>query len=84
MSQYEKQLERVKNLDKNLRFDELKTVLERIGYEMRGPSGGSSHMTFRKAGCPPITIPTHEPVKKVYIAMVKELLEREEYDEEES
>ncbi len=82
MSKYEKQLERVQKLDENLRFDELKAILEKIGYEMRGPSGSSSHMTFRKEESPPITIPTHEPVKKVYVAMVKELLEREENDEE--
>lgn len=31
-----------------------------------------------------LVIPTHEPIKQVYVAMVKELLEREEYDEEES
>lgn len=31
-----------------------------------------------------LVIPTHEPIKQVYVAMVKELLEREENDEEES
>ena len=84
MSQYEKLIERIKRLDKNLRFIEVKNVLEKMGYEMKGPSGGSSHMTFRKEGCPPITIPVHEPIKKIYISMIKEVLENEESNEQDA
>ena len=64
-------------MSRDLRFDELRKVLESYGYEMRQPSGGSSHCTFRKAGCAPITIPMHEPIKKVYVMMVKEVVESE-------
>ena len=32
---------------------------------------------FRKAGCQPITIPKHEPIKKVYVEMVKQIVESE-------
>ncbi len=39
--------------------------------------------TFRKAGCQPITIPKHEPIKKVYVEMVKQVVEREEQVENE-
>lgn len=45
---------------------------------MNAPRGGSSHYTFLKAGYPPITIPKHKPIKKVYIEMVREVVEREE------
>lgn len=45
---------------------------------MNAPRGGSSHFTFRKVGYPPITIPKHKPIKKVYIEMVREVVEREE------
>ena len=38
---------------------------------------GSSHCTSRKKGCRPVTIPKHEPVKKVYVEMVKEVIECE-------
>ena len=62
---------------RDLRFDELRKVLESYGYEMRQPNGGSSHCTFRKPGCAPITIPMHEPIKKVYVMMVKEVVESE-------
>ena len=81
MSKWEKLLFRIKNLDKNMRFAELKKILESYGYEMRSPSGGSSHCTFRKKGRNPITIPMHEPIKTVYILMVKEIIEMEENNE---
>ena len=44
---------------------------------MTSPSGGSSHYTFRKDGCNPITIPKHEPIKVVYVRMVKAVVESE-------
>ena len=77
MSKWDKLLARICGWSRDLRFDELRKVLESYGYEMRQPSGGSSHCTFRKAGCAPITIPMHEPIKKVYVMMVKEVVESE-------
>ena len=38
-------------------------ILESYGYEMNAPRSGSSHYTFRKQGCMPITIPKYEPIK---------------------
>ena len=61
---------------------ELKKVLESYGYVMNAPKGGSSHYTFRKAGCQPITIPKHEPIKKVYVEMVKQIVESEAVNDE--
>ena len=84
MSQFDKLLQRIRSLDKNMRFDELKKVLEHYGYTMSGPSGGSSHKTFRKAGCYPITIPQHEPIKKTYVEMVRDIVESEENYEEDN
>lgn len=77
MSRWDKLLARVKELSKDLRFDELRKILEWYGYEMHAPRGGSSHYTFRKPGCSPITIPKHEPIKKVYVELVREVVERE-------
>ena len=82
MSKWDKLLERICGLSNDLRFEELKKVLESCGYEMKQPSGGSSHYTFRKAGRYPITIPKHEPIKKVYVQMVKEIVESEERKDE--
>lgn len=78
MAKFDKLLERITSLSKDMRFDELRKVLESYGYTMHSPKGGSSHYTFRKPGKMPITIPKHEPIKKVYVQMVKEVIENGE------
>ena len=82
MSKWDKLLKRISNLSKDLRFDELCKVLESYGYTMYSPRSGSSHYTFRKIGCQPITIPKHEPIKKVYVQMVKQIVESEVKNDE--
>ncbi|MCM1119616.1 MAG: toxin HicA [bacterium] len=77
MSKWDKLLLKICTLSKDIRFDELCKVLESYGYKRNAPKGGSSHYTFRKAGCQPITIPKHEPIKKVYVEMVKMIVESE-------
>ena len=77
MSSWDKLLNKILSLDKNLRFDELRKVLEKYGYTMYAPRSGSSHYTFRKPGCSPITIPEHEPIKKVYVELVRDVVESE-------
>ena len=81
MSKWDKLLGRILSLSKDMRFDELKKVLESYGYVMNAPKSGSSHYTFRKAGKSPITIPKHEPIKKIYVEMVREVVEEESLPE---
>lgn len=82
MSRWDKLIMRICSLSKDLRFDELRKVLESYGYVMNAPKGESSHYTFRKSGCMPITIPKHEPIKKVYVEMVRQIVEGEAKDDE--
>lgn len=77
MSKWDKLIARICNLSKDIRFNELRKILESYGYEMNSPRSGSSHYTFGKRGCMPITIPKHEPIKKVYVEMVKIIVENE-------
>ena len=84
MSQWDKLIKRILSLSNDLRFDELRRVLESLGYTMSAPRSGSSHYTFRKNGSAPITIPKHEAIKKVYVLMVKEVIESEEKNDEDS
>ena len=44
MSQWDKLIARICNLSKDLRFDELRKVLESYGYVMDAPRSGSSHL----------------------------------------
>ena len=81
MSKWDKLLKRICSLSNDLRFSELQKVLESFGYVLNAPRGDSSHYTLRKPGCPPITIPKHEPIKKVYVEMVKQVVESEGIDE---
>lgn len=82
MSKWDKLLEKVRTLSKDLRFEELQKILEYYGYEMKVPKGGSSHCTFRKEGCSIITIPKHKPIKRVYVELVREIVEKEERNHE--
>ncbi len=82
MSKFDKLLQKITSLNNGLRFNEIRKVLEAYGYIMNAPKSGSSHRTFRKPGHSPITIPTHEPIKKVYVLMVKEVVESEDSNEE--
>lgn len=82
MSSWDKLLERIQCLSNDLRFDELRKVLEAYGYTMNQPRGGGSHYTFRKKGCAPITIPKHAPIKRTYVMMVREVVENEVKNDE--
>lgn len=82
MSSWDKLLERILLLSNDMRFDELRKALEAYGYTMKSPRGGSSHYTFRKPGCNPITVPKHEPIKKIYVEMVRQVVESEAKDDE--
>lgn len=42
MSQWEKLIARIYHLSKDLRFNELRKILESYGYEMNAPKSGSS------------------------------------------
>lgn len=78
MSKFDKLLERIVSLSRDVRFEEIRKVLEHYGYTMQSPHSGSSHYTFRKDGCKIITIPKHKPIKVAYIQMVKNIIENEE------
>ena len=84
MSKFDKLLQRIRSMNKNLRFDELRKVLEFYDYVMDGPANGSSHKIFRKKGRTPITIPIDNPVKIAYVKKVRDAIEREEFKKSDS
>lgn len=82
MSQWDKLINRIISLSPDIRLEEIKKIMESYGYEMQSPRSGSSHYTFRKKGCNPITIPKHKTIKRVYVEIVKALIEQEEKNRE--
>lgn len=84
MSKFDKLLQRIRSMNKNLRFDELRKVLEFYDYVMDGPANGSSHKTFRKKGKTPITIPIDNPVKIAYVKNIRDAIENEELEKSDS
>jgi len=75
LSQWDKLIKEILSINKNLRFEDLSKVLQKMGYTVKQPKSGSSHFTFRKAGCMPITIPKQQPLNKAYIIMIKKAVE---------
>ena len=75
MSRWEKLIARLYRLDTSLRYEELAKILETYGYEAQETSGGSSHITFRKDGCQPVTIPRHKSIKKTYIEVIRDAVD---------
>jgi len=81
MSKWDKLINRVRSLSTDMRFTELRKILESYGYTINAPKSGSSQYTFRKPGKNPITIPKHEPIKRIYVEMVREVVEEENANE---
>ena len=74
MSQWDKLIAEILKQNPNLRFEDLVKALIKIGYTQKQPASGSSHYTFRKKNCVPVTLPkskgTHMDI--VYIRIVKD------------
>jgi predicted RNA binding protein YcfA (HicA-like mRNA interferase family) len=73
VSRKEKLLHAIRNNPTNVRFEELKKILESIGYT--AVNRGGSHYVFTKEGCETLTIPYKRPVKVVYVKHVIQLIE---------
>lgn len=81
MSKWEKLLQRIRNNPKTVTFEEVDKVLRSIGYKSSQPRGGSSHYTYRKKGCMPLTVPRKEPyVKETYVRIVIDLWDEAQED----
>jgi len=74
VSQWNKLIDEIMRMNKNLRFEQLAKALSNIGYAESRPGGGSSHRIFRKEGKNPISLPKATPMKRAYIELVREAL----------
>ena len=82
MSKWDKLIHKLKDSSAEIRYKELKKILEAYGYSAKETSGGSSHITFRKKGCNNITIPRHKTLKRAYVELVRKVVEEENKNED--
>jgi hypothetical protein len=77
MTEKDKDIIKIKNNPKNVRFETLDKVLRKAGFKARKPGSGSSHYTYRKSRSI-FTIPKHNPVLVCYVKKAIEFIEKEE------
>jgi predicted RNA binding protein YcfA (HicA-like mRNA interferase family) len=82
MSELDKLVEKFLRKPPEVLFEDVAKVLEAFGYEER-PSRGGGHRAFVKSGHPPKIVPTIKGrrVKRVYVTMIIDNLELEEWYE---
>lgn len=73
MGKYEKLLERMRNNPRDWRIEDLKTIADRHNVVHRQP--GSSHVTFRFPHQKKLTVPSHKPIKPIYVQQFIALLD---------
>lgn len=76
MGKKEKLIKAIRNNPTNVRFEDLKKILEEIGYT--AINRGGSHYVFTREDSISLTIPYKRPVKVIYVKQVIKILEDEE------
>lgn len=75
MSKKEKALEKLRQNPRNVRFEDLATVLLSLGFEMK-EGGKGSHAVFKLPGKHPLTVPRKKPfIKPIYVKLALELID---------
>ena len=66
MTTADKTLDRMRNNPRDWRIDDLLTVAERYGIEVRN-NGGSHHVFSATGVADSLCVPAHRPVKPIYV-----------------
>jgi hypothetical protein len=74
MVKMDKILAKMRNNPKDWTIDNLKTLAQRSGIDWRQP--GTSHVTFSYPGIEPLTVPSHKPIKPIYVKRFLDLIDR--------
>lgn len=77
MSTFEKLKKELLSKPQSMRYEDISKLLNYFGYIAKETKGGSSHITFRKNGRKPITIPRHGDIKRTYIEIVIEAIKED-------
>ena len=75
MVRVEKTIARMRNNPRgDWTIDDLKALAARTGVDWRQP--GTSHVTFSYPGVVPLTVPSHKPIKAIYVKRFLDLIDR--------
>ena len=75
MTKIEKLLGKLRNNPRDWQIETLKDIARRFSIEWRQP--GTSHNTFRHPNGTKLTVPTHRPIKPIYIRKFVRLIDEE-------
>lgn len=79
MSRAKKAITRLRENPRNVRFEEIDTILGRLGFEKRQKG---SHAVYTLKGMPPITIPFRKPfILPAYVKQVLQIIDELDDDE---
>ncbi|NJN93515.1 MAG: hypothetical protein HC875_05175 [Anaerolineales bacterium] len=74
MSKQDKLIQKLRQNPRNIRFEEIDTLLCGLGFEKR--QRGTSHTTYTISGKPPLTIPFRKPfILPVYVKQILQFLD---------
>ena len=73
MGKLNKLLSNMRRNPRDWRIEELITLAKRFGVEYRQP--GTSHVTFRAPDGQRVTVPSHKPIKPIYIKQFINMLD---------
>ncbi|GKH61385.1 type II toxin-antitoxin system HicA family toxin [Campylobacter ureolyticus] len=80
MPKIDKLVKQLKYSQTDVSFEDLKKILEFLGYKMR-KGGTGSHRIFIKENKEHINIPERKPIKKFYVKKVLEIYDEENEEE---
>jgi hypothetical protein len=72
MARVDKTLARMQRNPKGWRIEDLKRLAARFDIDWRQP--GTSHVTFSYPGLLPVTVPSHKPIKPIYVRQFLRLI----------
>jgi hypothetical protein len=73
VSKFDELIIKMRSNPRDWRIDDLKATAERMDINYRQP--GTSHVTFRFPNGAKVTVPSHKPIKPVYIKQFLGLLD---------
>jgi predicted RNA binding protein YcfA (HicA-like mRNA interferase family) len=74
MGKVDKTLDKMRVNPRDWRIEDLESVAKRHGLTVRRPGG--SHVIFQKQGVAlEVSVPTHKPIKPVYVRRLIELID---------